>query len=60
MDEAQKIIDNGTKYYIEVANMPTTNEALAYIQSKGLVVGPLTLNAGGQQQFLHWKWLRTP
>ncbi len=48
MDEAQKIIDNGTKYYIEVANMPTTNEALSYIQSKGLVVGPSkAVNAGG-------------
>ena len=48
MDEAQKIIDNGTKYYIEVANMPTTNEALTYIQSKGLVVGPSkAVNAGG-------------
>ncbi|WMI81538.1 NADP-specific glutamate dehydrogenase [Anaerotignum sp. MB30-C6] len=48
MDEAQKIIDNGTKYYIEVANMPTTNEALSFIQSKGLVVGPSkAVNAGG-------------
>lgn len=48
MDEAQKIINNGTKYYIEVANMPTTNEALSFIQSKGLVVGPSkAVNAGG-------------
>lgn len=48
MEEAQKIIDNGTKYYIEVANMPTTNEALSYIQSKGLVVAPSkAVNAGG-------------
>lgn len=48
MDEAQKIINNGTKYYIEVANMPTTNEALTFIQSKGLVVGPSkAVNAGG-------------
>ncbi|WP_313526363.1 NADP-specific glutamate dehydrogenase [Anaerotignum sp.] len=48
MEEAQKIINNGTKYYIEVANMPTTNEALTFIQSKGLVVGPSkAVNAGG-------------
>lgn len=48
MDEANKIIANGTKYYIEVANMPTTNEALSYIQSKGLIVGPSkAVNAGG-------------
>lgn len=48
MDEANKIIANGTKYYIEVANMPTTNEALTFIQSKGLVVGPSkAVNAGG-------------
>ena len=48
MDEANKIIANGTKYYIEVANMPTTNEALSFIQSKGLVVAPSkAVNAGG-------------
>ena len=48
MVEAEKIINNGTKYYIEVANMPTTNEALTYIQGKGLVVGPSkAVNAGG-------------
>jgi len=48
MEEAEKIINNGTKYYIEVANMPTTNDALAHIQSKGLVVGPSkAVNAGG-------------
>ena len=29
---AQKIIDSGVKYYIEVANMPTTNEALAMLR----------------------------
>ncbi len=46
--EAEKIIANGTKYYIEVANMPTTNEAMALIRSKGLVVGPSkAVNAGG-------------
>ncbi len=46
--EAEQIIANGTKYYIEVANMPTTNEAMALLRSKGLVVGPSkAVNAGG-------------
>ena len=48
MAEAEQIIANGTKYYIEVANMPTTNEAMALLRSKGLVVGPSkAVNAGG-------------
>ena len=46
--EAEQIIANGTKYYIEVANMPTTNEAVALLKSKGLIVGPSkAVNAGG-------------
>jgi len=46
--EAEQILANGTKYYIEVANMPTTNEAMALLRSKGLVVGPSkAVNAGG-------------
>ncbi len=48
MEEANKIINNDSKYYIEVSNMPTRNDALAHIQSKGLVVGPSkAVNAGG-------------
>ncbi|MEA5058729.1 MAG: NADP-specific glutamate dehydrogenase [Candidatus Pelethousia sp.] len=48
MKEANQILDNGTKYYIEVANMPTTNEALFYLMDKGLVVAPSkAVNAGG-------------
>ncbi|NLK36652.1 MAG: NADP-specific glutamate dehydrogenase [Epulopiscium sp.] len=49
MDEIKKIVANGTKYYIEVANMPTTNEALEYAQAqKGLIVAPSkAVNAGG-------------
>ena len=47
-DEAQKIINNGTKYYIEVANMPTTNDAMELFKKNGLVVGPAkAVNAGG-------------
>ena len=46
--EAQKIIANGTKYYIEVANMPSTNEAIALLKDNGVVVGPSkAVNAGG-------------
>ena len=48
MDEAKKIVANGVKYYIEVSNMPTTNEALAYLMESGLVVAPSkAVNAGG-------------
>ena len=48
IEEAKKIIANGTKYYIEVANMPTTNEAVALLKDSGLIVGPSkAVNAGG-------------
>ena len=48
MKEAEQILANGTKYYIEVANMPTTNEALFFLMDKGLIVGPSkAVNAGG-------------
>ena len=48
MDEARKIVANGVKYYIEVSNMPTTNEALAYLQENGVAVAPSkAVNAGG-------------
>ena len=49
MKEAEAMVQNGVKYYIEVANMPTTNEALFYLmQQKGLIVAPSkAVNAGG-------------
>ena len=48
MKEAQQMVDNGIKYYIEVANMPTTNEALYFLMEKGLTVAPSkAVNAGG-------------
>ena len=49
MGEAEKIVANGTKYYIEVANMPTTNDALKYLMSQpNMVVAPSkAVNAGG-------------
>ena len=48
MKEAQQMVDNGIKYYIEVANMPTTNEALYFLMDQGLTVAPSkAVNAGG-------------
>lgn len=47
--EAKQIIANGTKYYIEVANMPTTEEALNLLMdTDGVIVAPSkAVNAGG-------------
>ena len=48
LDEAKKIVANGTKYYIEVANMPTTEEAMELIKESGAIIGPSkAANAGG-------------
>ena len=48
LEEAKKIVANGVKYYIEVANMPTTNEAVEYLVSNDVVVAPSkAVNAGG-------------
>ena len=48
MEEAKKIVANGVKYYVEVSNMPTTNEAVAYLMQNGVVVAPSkAVNAGG-------------
>ena len=49
LDWAKKIAESGVKYYIEVANMPTTNEALEFLKSqKHMVVAPSkAVNAGG-------------
>ena len=48
MEQAEKIVANGVKYYIEVANMPTTNDAMDYLQSKGVIMAPSkAVNAGG-------------
>ena len=49
MESAQKIAVSGVKYYIEVANMPTTNDALNFLrQQKGIIVAPSkAVNAGG-------------
>ncbi len=48
MKEAQQLVDNGVPYYIEVANMPTTNEALSYLMKNCKAVAPSkAVNAGG-------------
>ena len=48
MVEAEKIVACGAKYYVEVSNMPTTNEAAAYLKKAGLIVAPSkAVNAGG-------------
>ena len=46
--EAELMIANGIKYYVEVSNMPTTNEAVALLKKAGVVVAPSkAVNAGG-------------
>ncbi len=48
MNEAAKLVANGVQYYIEVANMPTTNKALVYLMENCKVVAPSkAVNAGG-------------
>ena len=49
MDSAEKIAASGVKYYIEVANMPTTNDALNFLRAqKHMIVAPSkAVNAGG-------------
>ena len=49
MEQAKRIVANGVKYYIEVANMPTTNDALYYLMEQpGMIVAPSkAVNAGG-------------
>ena len=47
LEEAMKIIKNGTRYYVEVSNMPTTNDALEYLQENAVVAPSKAVNAGG-------------
>ena len=47
MKEAEQIVNNGVKYYIEVSNMPTTNDALAFLHDKCVVAPSKAVNAGG-------------
>ena len=65
MKEAEQLVANGVPYYIEVANMPTTNEALAYLMKNCKAVAPSkAVNAGGvavsalemSQNSMHYSW----
>ncbi|NCB33910.1 MAG: NADP-specific glutamate dehydrogenase, partial [Erysipelotrichia bacterium] len=48
MDEAKIIAASKARYYFEVANMPTSNEAVAYLKEAGMIVAPSkAVNAGG-------------
>ncbi|MEE0945872.1 MAG: NADP-specific glutamate dehydrogenase [Acutalibacteraceae bacterium] len=48
IDDAKNIVANGVKYYMEVANMPTTEEAFEYLKANGVVIAPSkAVNAGG-------------
>ena len=48
IDDAKNIVANGVKYYVEVANMPTTAEAVAYLKENNVVIAPSkAVNAGG-------------
>ena len=49
LEWSKKIAESGVKYYIEVANMPTTNDALEFLkEQKHMVVAPSkAVNAGG-------------
>ncbi|MBE6732587.1 MAG: NADP-specific glutamate dehydrogenase [Ruminococcaceae bacterium] len=48
LEDAKKMVANGVKYYVEVANMPTTDEAVAYFRQNKVVIAPSkAVNAGG-------------
>lgn len=67
MEEAKKIVANNVKYYIEVSNMPTKNDALKYLQDNSIIVAPSkAVNAGGvavsalemSQNSMRYAWTR--
>ena len=48
LENAKQIVANGTKYYLEGANMPATPDAIEYMQQHGVIVAPgKASNAGG-------------
>ena len=48
IEDAKNIVANGVKYYVEVANMPTTDEAVSYLRDNKVVIAPSkAVNAGG-------------
>jgi len=48
LEHAKQIVANGVKFVCEASNMPCTNEAVAYMQESGIILGPSkAANAGG-------------
>lgn len=48
LEDAKRLVENGTQYYIELSNMPTQNDALEYLKENLKAVGPSkAANAGG-------------
>ena len=48
IEDAKTMVANGCKFLCEGSNMPTTNDAIQYLQENGVVVGPSkAANAGG-------------
>ncbi len=48
VEDAKNIVASGSKYYIEVSNMPTTLEAVEYLRANNVIVAPSkAVNAGG-------------
>lgn len=48
IEDAQAMVKLGVPILNEVANMPTTNEAIAYLQEHGVLIAPSkAVNAGG-------------
>ncbi len=48
LDDAKAMVKLGVPVLNEVSNMPTTNEAIAYLQAHGVLVAPSkAVNAGG-------------
>ena len=48
LEDAEILVANGCRYICEGSNMPTTNEAMAYLQKNNVIIGPSkAANAGG-------------
>ena len=48
LEDAKKIVENDVKFLCEGSNMPTTNDALEYLQDNDVIIGPAkAANAGG-------------
>ncbi|MCR5823519.1 MAG: NADP-specific glutamate dehydrogenase [Lachnospiraceae bacterium] len=48
LPDAEAIVTKGVHYVNEVSNMPTTNEAMAYLRDHGVLLAPSkAVNAGG-------------